>query len=953
MRNVSNAYLKTMEERRDFYAVAEITFQDGTVKTLEKKDFTLSGNAVVQSAGSSTFPLGMVIPRTATICLMNDDDRWSEYDFFGAKIFLKTKFDLNNGLTESINVGNFTVVTPESYGTTIEITATDDSYKLDKEYSTNITYPATIQTALLDSCRTCGVNLLSSTFKNSNFMIEKQPEDLSHRQFVGMCAMIAGGNAFFDEHNRLVIKTYDFSEFKASGLDGGYFDVGNPSRYTSGDSADGGSFNPWNTGDTFDGGTFNDIRNIHFLQTFKNGLKIGTDDVLITGVKLTGKEKESWVYGSEKYMLVMENQLAAGKEPEVIRLIGQSIVGLRFRPFTGDSVAYPLADVMDLALLIDRKGNVYKTVITDVDFQYYGFTTLKCSADSPIRNSGKYYGNEVKALIESRQLIEEERTEREKALELLQQELAQSSGLFMTKDIQEDGSTIYYMHDKQTLEESMIVWKLTAEAFGISTDGGKTYPYGLDVTGMAILNRIYAIGINCDYLTTGKFVIKKNNKIMVSMDKDTGEVILRPDVFELSSGDTINSIAATEANKKCKTFTNQPVPPYNVGDIWMQSDESDIMVCIHSRSAGSFFWVDWQKRNKYIDETDARAAAQDEIDKQTQEDIFNKLTDNGRIKGIYMENNQLYISFTYAKGGQLTLGGLNNGYGVLSIRNASNIEIGRWDYSGLKVNKGSIEGTNIIIGGKDNQYGSLKILDKEGLTAALFDNDSVNFYGKTSIGRRAIGKIKADNEYYEGTSGNAVASMGIFCFKNSYSTSGNLLVIEACHMVLSETGRITFEGKMIDFSSAGDQYFQGANGKFHVFGVATASSGYNAMLVNGGTGVGYQLYRSTSSSRRYKNIERNMETSDIENLYNIQPVMASYKDEYLIESDERYRVSHPMFIAENVEEYFPIAVDHDEDGLPENWNERVMIPAMFQMLKEQKKEIEELKKEIRILKGDV
>lgn len=130
MKTVSNQYIRTMEQRRDFYAVAEITFQDGTKKTLEKKDFALSGNSVTQSAGSTTFPLGMVIPRIATIRLMNDDDRWSEYDFFGAKIFLRTKFDLGNGLIESINTGNFTVVTPESYGTTIEITATDDSYKL-------------------------------------------------------------------------------------------------------------------------------------------------------------------------------------------------------------------------------------------------------------------------------------------------------------------------------------------------------------------------------------------------------------------------------------------------------------------------------------------------------------------------------------------------------------------------------------------------------------------------------------------------------------------------------------------------------------------------------------------------------------------------------------------------------------------------------------------------------
>ena len=47
------------------------------------------------------------------------------------------------------------------------------------------------------------------------------------------------------------------------------------------------------------------------------------------------------------------------------------------------------------------------------------------------------------------------------------------------------------------------MWKLTANALGISTDGGATYPYGLDVTGTAILNRIYAIGIDGQYITLG------------------------------------------------------------------------------------------------------------------------------------------------------------------------------------------------------------------------------------------------------------------------------------------------------------------------------------------------------------------------------------------------------------------------------------------------------------------
>ena len=58
----------------------------------------------------------------------------------------------------------------------------------------------------------------------------------------------------------------------------------------------------------------------------------------------------------------------------------------------------------------------------------------------------------------------------------------------------------------------------------------------------------------------------------------------------------------------------------------------------------------------------------------------------------------------------------------------------------------------------------------------------------------------------------------------------------------------------------------------------------------------------------------------------------------------------PMFIAEDVDMYFPLAVDHNTDGLPENWNERIMIPAMFVMIKSQKSEIDLLKQELNEIK---
>ena len=97
---------------------------------------------------------------------------------------------------------------------------------------------------------------------------------------------------------------------------------------------------------------------------------------------------------------------------------------------------------------------------------------------------------------------------------------------------------------------------------------------------------------------------------------------------------------------------------------------------------------------------------------------------------------------------------------------------------------------------------------------------------------------------------------------------------------------------------------------------------------------------------RYKDIEKKYELSDIEKLYNIEVYNAKYKSWYLEESDELYNTYMPMFIAENIEEYLPQATLHNKEVLVEDWNYRVIIPAMFAMIKSQKEEIDKLKKQI-------
>ena len=80
------------------------------------------------------------------------------------------------------------------------------------------------------------------------------------------------------------------------------------------------------------------------------------------------------------------------------------------------------------------------------------------------------------------------------------------------------------------------------------------------------------------------------------------------------------------------------------------------------------------------------------VESLSQEEIFNILTNDGAAKGLFMEGNQLYISFTYARGGCLALGGENNGNGYLYIYDADNNRIGSWTKDGINVTKGTFSG---------------------------------------------------------------------------------------------------------------------------------------------------------------------------------------------------------------------------------------------------------------------
>ncbi len=554
MINVSNEFRKLMNTRTDFKQNAEITFANGVVETLVEKDFTVSNNSLVDASGTNGIPLGVAVCRSIQIELMNDDDRFSTYDFFGARIRLFLTFQLSETV-ERIEYGTFTVLTPETYGETVIITALDDMYKADRAYTTTIPFPATVGTLLRDACGTLEISQGTTTFLNDDFVVNAMPENITFRQMFGYIAMIAGGNIRIDTTGRLRVITYDFAtidEIRDTMINGGaYRPWNNPV------DLDGGDFT-YNTGDVVDGGLFTDRPGYHLLSNWSN-LKIDTDDVVITGVSAVyegeDNEEHTVIYGTEGYVLNIDNPLIEGRESEAVALIGNVMVGARFRQFSGDLISDPTCEFMDAALIIDRKGNLYTSFLTDINFQFFGYTTIKNSAEPALRNSSKTYSDATQTLVAARKLIKKERTARELAVAQLAKDLSNSSGLFMTQEEQKDGSIIYYMHDKASLEESMIIWKLTALAFGISTDGGKTYPYGFTVDGTTITRLLYAEGIDADYIDTGALrIVDHTGKNVFYADFDTKQVEINADNVFVGSH-TITEYMDNEVDEKLKDYS--------------------------------------------------------------------------------------------------------------------------------------------------------------------------------------------------------------------------------------------------------------------------------------------------------------------------------------------------------------------------------------------------------------
>lgn len=533
MISVSNAFREKLEAGEPVRTMVDITFPDGTKKTINE-DIMNGDNGFSDCAESSSFPVGAVVCKTLTLSINNDQEQWKNYNFYNAKVHAYLKV---NGLEEKIDKGTYTITEPEQYSDIITLTALDDMYKANKTYTSGLKLPQSLINLVRDACETLkiGMNL---TMEHGDIIIRSIPDSMTFRQLFGYAAMTESANARIDYAGNLRFLKWDFWKMESDNAatvdaDGFiHFGDANPSIDTdSFVSLPGWTINA----EGFLALTSGPGSDVQRLMAYANPPALSSDDIVITGVRLKNGERDnntdtdySGMYGEEGYVLELENELIDSDQLETVAsIIGEQLVGVRFRNLEGDLVYEPTVEFGDMVYTYDRLGNKYVTPLTDVSGNVGGLTTVKTQADDPIRGSSNFYSDSTKAIVAARKMVKKETSAREEAMQKLNDRISNASGMYSTDVQQADGSIIRYLHDKKTLGESLNVIKITSDAIGFSTDGGKTFPYGVTVDGETITRLLYAEGINADYINAGTLIVRdKNGNAIFEADMDTGSVTL-------------------------------------------------------------------------------------------------------------------------------------------------------------------------------------------------------------------------------------------------------------------------------------------------------------------------------------------------------------------------------------------------------------------------------------------
>lgn len=173
------------------------------------------------------------------------------------------------------------------------------------------------------------------------------------------------------------------------------------------------------------------------------------------------------------------------------------------------------------------------------------------------------------------------------------------------------------------------------------------------------------------------------------------------------------SKAQDTADGKRRVFTadaskdEHPDPPYDEGDLWYTGAE--VLVCGKPKAKDEAYDAgDWGKKDNYTNKDEVIDTVDEKL---TQEDIFNRLTNNGASQGMFIEDGNVYFNATYIKSGEI---------------NSDLIKTGK-----ISSKDGSVyfDLDNSVVHTTNGQF--VTMLDKNSILIKSGDSTLVHLYGET------------------------------------------------------------------------------------------------------------------------------------------------------------------------------------------------------------------------------
>ena len=518
-----------------------------TGKLLNTTDQTITSDRICDgglsidrtAVSGSKLELGSAIAATLSLTLYNTDKKYDDVNFEGVE--MKVSVAVDEDSPTWVPLGVFIVDTPPRHLSTISISAMDRMVLFDKDasgfdYDTNSTVAEVIQAC----AKAAGVPLADTNMKNlPNYNVQvSKPETqstITYRTLLQYCAALTGTFAYMNETGKLAFRWYDTTAG---------FAMTPANRYSS---------------------------------------DIYEQDVTITGLTYTIKSQDSEgketstvnVYGSADYAFdFTDNLLIAGNAArnQALTVVQSKIIPTTYRPysaeilpapwlFPGDAVTYLPVDKDDTA------ANRVFSVVTNMAYTLNGSTTIAGQGETAQSNSyastSGLTAAQAQILQRVTDRVTQERTNREQAILQLNEQikgvkagkddlLIAGLGLYTTEETLSDGSTVYYYHDKQTLDDSSIIYTFQSGGFAYTTNwngGNPTWTSGFDRNGNLIMNTISTYKLEADDIQAGSITADKINTSYTTTIHDYADGKANSALADAKEyADTQSSAAESNAN---------------------------------------------------------------------------------------------------------------------------------------------------------------------------------------------------------------------------------------------------------------------------------------------------------------------------------------------------------------------------------------------------------------------